>query len=56
MTPFPTRDDPFSDSWIKDGANDLVVFDLYGNKPDQTKLIRYEAFSVIGDKLLSDAR
>jgi beta-galactosidase len=42
--------------WVKDGTNDLVIFDLYGNKPDQTKLIRYEAFSVTGDKLLSDAR
>ena len=32
--------------WIKDGANDLVVFDIYGNKPHQLKLTRYEAFAV----------
>ena len=32
--------------WIKEGSNDLVVFDLYGNKPDQLKLTRYEAFAV----------
>jgi beta-galactosidase len=32
--------------WIKEGANDLVVFDIYGNKPDQLKLTRYEAFAV----------
>ena len=32
--------------WLKDGANDLVVFDMSGSKPDQVKLARYEAFSV----------
>ncbi len=32
--------------WIKEGANDLVVLDIYGKKPDQLKLIRYEAFAV----------
>jgi beta-galactosidase len=32
--------------WIKEGANDLVVLDLYGNKPNQLKLTRYEAFAV----------
>ena len=32
--------------WLKDGDNDLVVFDLYGSKPDQLKLSRYEAFAV----------
>ena len=32
--------------WIKEGANDLVVLDIYGNKPDQLKLTRYEAFAV----------
>ncbi len=42
--------------WLKKGANDLVVFDLYGNKPDQLKLTRYEAFSVKGAPALSDAR
>jgi beta-galactosidase len=28
--------------WLKDGANDLVIFDLYGKKPDQVALQRYE--------------
>ena len=28
--------------WLKDGNNDLVVFDLYGAKPDQVHLQRYE--------------
>ena len=32
--------------WIKEGSNDLVVLDIYGNKPDQLKLSRYEAFAV----------
>jgi hypothetical protein len=32
--------------WIKEGANNLVVLDIYGNKPDQLKLTRYEAFAV----------
>jgi beta-galactosidase len=42
--------------WMKEGANDLVILDLYGNKPDQTKLIRYEAFSVAENKLVAGAR
>jgi len=33
--------------WLKDGDNDLVVFDLYGTKPDQVRITRYEAFSVV---------
>jgi beta-galactosidase len=32
--------------WLKDGDNDLVIFDLYGSKPDQLKLSRYEAFTI----------
>jgi hypothetical protein len=32
--------------WIKDGANDLVVFDLYGSKPDRLEFSRYEAFAI----------
>ena len=32
--------------WMKEGPNDLVVLDIYGNKPDQLKLTRYEAFAV----------
>jgi beta-galactosidase len=32
--------------WIKEGANDLVVVDIYGNKPNQLKLTSYEAFAV----------
>ena len=31
--------------WLKDGANDLVVFDMSGAKPDQVKLATYETFS-----------
>ena len=42
--------------WIKEGANDLVVFDIYGNKPDQLKLTRYEAFSVTNAPQLTTAR
>ncbi len=42
--------------WIKDGANDLVVFDIDGAKPDQLKLTRYEAFSITAAPALSDAR
>jgi beta-galactosidase len=34
------------EGWIKNGPNDLVVFDIQGNKPDQLKLTRYEAFAV----------
>ncbi len=33
--------------WLKDGGNDLVIFDLYGNKPDTLKLARKEAFAVM---------
>jgi hypothetical protein len=32
--------------WLKDGDNDLVIFDFYGMKPDQVKLERYEAFAL----------
>ena len=32
--------------WLKEGVNDLVVFDLYGAKPDALALSRYEAFAV----------
>ncbi len=42
--------------WIKEGANDLVVLDIYGNKPDQLKLTRYEAFSVTSAPQLTTAR
>ena len=31
--------------WLNDGANDLVVFDLYGAKPAQAKLQTFESFS-----------
>jgi beta-galactosidase len=32
--------------WLRQGANDLVIFDLYGAKPNQLQMTRYEAFSV----------
>ncbi len=32
--------------WLKEGDNDLVVLDIYGHKPNQLKLTRYEAFAV----------
>jgi beta-galactosidase len=32
--------------WLKDGDNNLVIFDLYGSKPDGVRLTRYEAFSI----------
>ncbi len=32
--------------WLKDGDNDLVIFDLYGTQPDRVQLSRYEAFVV----------
>ncbi len=32
--------------WIKESGNDLVIFDLYGNKPDQVTARQYEAFSI----------
>ncbi|HEY8994006.1 MAG TPA: hypothetical protein VIM71_05055, partial [Lacunisphaera sp.] len=31
--------------WLKDGANELVIFDLHGSTPDHVKLSRYEASS-----------
>jgi beta-galactosidase len=36
--------------WLKDGDNDLVIFDLYGNKPGQVELTRYEVFSIVSAK------
>jgi beta-galactosidase len=37
--------------WLKEGANDLVVFDLYGTQPDKLQIVPYEAFSVtVGGK------
>lgn len=33
--------------WLIDGGNDLVIFDLYGNRPDSVKLARKEAFTVV---------
>ncbi len=32
--------------WLKDGDNDLVVFDVYGSRPDKVALSRFEAFSL----------
>jgi beta-galactosidase len=32
--------------WLKDGENDLVIFDLYGSKPNGVHLSRYEAFAI----------
>ncbi len=32
--------------WLKEGKNDLVIFDLYGAKPEKIQLARYEAFSI----------
>jgi beta-galactosidase len=32
--------------WLKDGHNDLVVFDLYGSNPDKVGINRYEIFSL----------
>jgi beta-galactosidase len=32
--------------WLREGENDLVIFDLRGGSPDQVKLGRYELFSV----------
>jgi len=32
--------------WLKDGANTLVVFDVGGAKPDQLKLMRYQALQI----------
>ena len=29
--------------WLKPGANDLVILDITGAKPDQVKLQRYES-------------
>ena len=36
--------------WLKDGPNDLVIFDLYGAKPEQVRLSRYEVFAVANAK------
>ncbi|MGA3171504.1 MAG: beta-galactosidase [Chthoniobacteraceae bacterium] len=36
--------------WLKDGTNDLVIFDLYGSKPNQVRLTRYQAFSVASSR------
>ena len=33
--------------WLKDGDNDLVVFDLYGSNPEKVKLTRYAASAVL---------
>ncbi len=33
--------------WLRDGSNDLVIFDLYGNRPDRIKISRYEAHAVM---------
>ena len=32
--------------WLKEGDNDLVVFDLYGSKPDQVRIARSEICSI----------
>ena len=32
--------------WLKERDNDLVVFDLYGSRPDGLQLSRYEAFAI----------
>ncbi len=32
--------------WLKEGSNDLVVFDMSGAKPEHLKLATYETFSV----------
>jgi len=37
--------------WLKDGENALVVFDQFGNKPDQIQIIRYEVFSIANSSL-----
>ena len=36
--------------WLKDGPNDLVIFDLDGAKPEQVKFSRYEIFAVADAK------
>ena len=36
--------------WLKDGPNDLVIFDLQGAKPEQVKFSRYEVFAVANAK------
>ena len=38
--------------WLKDGPNDLVVFDLQGANPAQLRLSRYEAFSGCQRKMI----
>ena len=32
--------------WLKDGNNDLVIFDLYGTRPDAVKITRYQATAI----------
>jgi beta-galactosidase len=32
--------------WLKEGDNDLVIFDINGNKPEHIEIARYETFSV----------
>ena len=36
--------------WLKDGPNDLVIFDLHGARPEQVKFSRYEVFAVADAK------
>ena len=36
--------------WLKDGPNDLVIFDFHGARPDQVGLSRYEIFAVARGK------
>jgi beta-galactosidase len=38
------------ESWLNEGENNLVVFDLYGSKPTQLQLSRYEAFNVANSR------
>ena len=33
--------------WLKEGDNDLIIFDLYGNKPDQVHLDRFGVHEVV---------
>lgn len=33
--------------WLKEGSNDLVVFDMTGAKPNQVKLQRYESWQAV---------
>jgi hypothetical protein len=36
--------------WLIDGANELVIFDLEGAKPDQVQLSRFESFALDSPK------